>query len=57
MTIELLLARKIELQKQQAQLVANANAISGAIQDIDYWLSELQKQSAPAAPSSSASGS
>lgn len=47
MTIEKLEARKIELQKQQAQLVANANAISGAIQDVDFWISELKKETTP----------
>lgn len=51
MTIEKLEARKIELQKQQAQFVANANAISGAIQDVDFWISELKKESSAPAPS------
>lgn len=46
MTIELLEARKIELQKQKAQLVANANAISGAIQDCDFWIEQLKQASA-----------
>ena len=33
--------RKADLQAQLTQLQANSNAISGAIQDCDYWLSTL----------------
>lgn len=48
MTIEKLEARRAELQKQQAQLVANANALSGAIQDCDFWIEQLKQTSSPA---------
>jgi sugar-specific transcriptional regulator TrmB len=44
MTIELLEARKRELQAQQAQFVANANAINGAIQNCDWMIAELKKE-------------
>lgn len=50
MTIELLEARKIELQKQHAQLVANANAVSGAMQDCDFWIQQLKQSSVASAP-------
>lgn len=47
MTIEALQKRKAELQTQQAQLIANANAIGGAIQDIDYWIVALNAHPTP----------
>lgn len=50
MTIELLQKRKQELIAQQQQLVANANALNGALQDCDYWIGVLQAQAAPATP-------
>lgn len=42
MTIESLEKRKLELQTQQAQLVANVNAIGGALQDCEYWINVLK---------------
>ena len=54
MTIELLEKLKTELKAQQAQFVANANAISGAIQDCDFWITELQKAAAVAAAAEAA---
>jgi hypothetical protein len=46
MTIELLEKRKEELQAQQQQFIANANAINGAVQDCDYWIGILKAQQA-----------
>ena len=46
MTIEALEKRKNELKAQQSQLVANANALSGAIQQIDWTIEELKKEAA-----------
>jgi hypothetical protein len=44
MTKESIEQRKIELQKQLEQTQATGNAIVGAIQDCDYWLTELSKE-------------
>jgi hypothetical protein len=44
MTIEQLEKRKQELLQGQAQAVANSNAFSGAIQEINFWLNELKKK-------------
>ena len=44
MNIESLEKRKEELKAEQLQLVANANALSGAIQDIDYWIAVLKAE-------------
>lgn len=33
--------RKQELEQQRDQLIANANAVTGAIQDCDHWLALL----------------
>lgn len=49
MTIEALEARKNELLAQQNQFVANTHAISGAIQDCDYWISQLKQAEAATA--------
>jgi hypothetical protein len=49
MTIELLEQRKKDLQAQQQQFVANANAINGAIQDCDYWIGQLKAAATAAA--------
>ena len=46
-TKEALLARLASLKDQHAQLEANAHATSGAIQDCEHWLKELQKDSKP----------
>jgi chaperonin cofactor prefoldin len=43
MTKEQVLKRKQELERQREHLVANANAIAGAIQDCEFWLSEFDK--------------
>ena len=50
MTIELLEKRKQELQAQQQQFVANANAINGAVQDCDYWIGQLKAAAAAVVP-------
>jgi hypothetical protein len=49
MTIEALEKRKQELTAQQQQFVANANAISGALQDCDYWIEQLKAAAVPPA--------
>lgn len=38
-----ILQRKETLQHDQEQMIANLNAIVGALQDCDYWLAELDK--------------
>jgi hypothetical protein len=42
MTKESIEQRKVELQKQLEQIQATGNAVVGAIQDCDYWLSQLE---------------
>lgn len=49
MNIEALEKRKQELQAQQAQFIANTNAVSGAIQDCDFWIAELKAEAAATA--------
>lgn len=44
MTKEKLVARRAQLEKERAQLLANLQAYEGAIQDIDYWLNEVAKE-------------
>ena len=34
--------RKAELESNRAQLLANLNAVDGALQDCDYWLNKLK---------------
>ena len=41
-TRELLLARIRELQLLKDRYLADANAVSGAIQDCEFWLNLLQ---------------
>ena len=38
-----LLKRKSVLQQQRDQFVANANAVAGALQEIEFWISELDR--------------
>ena len=45
MTKEQVLARKIMLEQQRDQLIANGNAIVGAIQECMYWLAEIDRAS------------
>jgi hypothetical protein len=45
MTKETIEKHIIELQKQLEQINANGNAVVGAIQDCNYWLAELDKES------------
>ena len=47
MTKEKLEARKLELERDRETVVANYHAITGAINDVDYWLGELAKAEAP----------
>lgn len=48
MTKEQVEARLAELEKELEQLYANANAISGAIQDCKYWLAQFDAEEAKA---------
>lgn len=43
-TKEALLKRKQELETQQEKLISSLNVVNGAIQDCEYWLEELKKQ-------------
>lgn len=47
MTKEKLLARKAMLKQNFDQTVANANALTGAMQEIDNWIAELEKAATP----------
>lgn len=44
MTVEKLQARKEELKKQYDSTIANANALMGAMQDVDWLIAELAKE-------------
>ena len=41
MNKEVLEARIAELKKQMAAVHANYNALNGAVQDCEYWLTQL----------------
>jgi hypothetical protein len=43
MTKEKLEQRKTELREQYEQKLSDLHAIQGAVQDCNYWLSELAK--------------
>lgn len=43
MTKELLLKRLEELKAGRKQAEANLHATEGAIQEVEYWLKELEK--------------
>jgi peptidoglycan hydrolase CwlO-like protein len=47
LTKEAVQQRLTELKKQKEQVLADVNALSGAIQDCEYWLEELNKKLAP----------
>ena len=36
--------RKAQLKAQYDQVVANANALQGAIQECDFWIAAVDKQ-------------
>jgi hypothetical protein len=55
MTKEKLLAKQQDYQGQLNQLQANANALQGALQDVAFWLEELDKEARPAPPVMNAS--
>ena len=38
--------RKVQLEAQYNQTVANANALQGAIQECDFWIALLEKPDA-----------
>jgi hypothetical protein len=52
MTTEKLQERRTALQTEFERLRAHLEALSGAIQDCDYWLAELQKPEGPVADAS-----
>ena len=43
-TKERLSARRAEYVADKEQLLASLHALSGAVQDIDFWLAELEKE-------------
>jgi hypothetical protein len=43
-TSEEILNRKATLEKELDETLSKANAISGAIQDCDYWLAMLSEE-------------
>jgi len=44
MTSEIVKKRLASLRKQLEQAVANVNALGGAIQDCEFFLSEIEKE-------------
>ena len=44
MTKDSVLARKETLTQQREQLVANLNALAGALQDCDYWIARFEEE-------------
>ena len=42
-TKELLLEKKQELLQRQEELLGAANAVNGALENIDYWLGVLEQ--------------
>jgi len=44
LTKDAVLKRKADLEAQRTQLISNVNAISGAIQDCDYWAELIDKK-------------
>lgn len=45
-TQEAILKRKADLEKELDEALSKANAINGAIQDCDHWLSVLKETEA-----------
>ena len=43
MTKDKLAARRAEMEKTKEQLVGQLNAVAGILQELDYWLAELDK--------------
>jgi hypothetical protein len=41
-TKESLLQRRVDLEHQREQAIANVNAISGAIQECEFWISQIE---------------
>lgn len=52
MTPEKINARIAQMTAERDQAVATVNALSGAIQDCQFWLAELEKANAVDAPTS-----
>ena len=49
MTKDKLAARRAEMEKTKEQLVGQLNAVAGILQELDYWLAELEKDEKPKA--------
>ena len=47
MNRELLEKRLVELVEQRDQMIANINLVLGAIQDCEYWLSQIDEPQQP----------
>jgi hypothetical protein len=45
--ISALKKRKAEYEDKRQQLIMDANAYGGAVQDCDYWIAELEKADKP----------
>jgi len=43
MTKDKLAARRAEMEKTKEQLIGQLNAVAGILQELDYWLAELDK--------------
>lgn len=43
-TLDMIEARKRQLEEDKAQLLANIQAIAGAIQDCEYWRTQLESE-------------
>ena len=50
MTKEQIEARKAELMATRDQLIGQLNATEGALQDCDYWIAQLNAQTAQKVP-------
>jgi hypothetical protein len=50
------LKRKEELEQQRIQLIANLNAVVGAMQDCEYWLGQFDKPVVESTPTAADSG-
>jgi len=44
MNKDAILKRKGELEQQREELLANLHAVSGALQDCDYWLKQIEEE-------------
>ena len=42
-TKDMIMQRKEQLEKDRDTLIANYNAVLGALQDCDYWLQQIDR--------------